>query len=524
MKHLIKWPKNSVIRGNTNTFRNLSTISSSHLIKYQPNFSQIFHRNYSVLSTEHMNQAIKKVHYAVRGPIVDRALELEYDLSHGLNDHPFNEVIKCNIGDAHAMGQQPITLIRQVIAGMLNPSSISTYPEDVQKRINYLLKDCGGSSIGAYTHSAGLPIVRQHIAQYITERDGQTQCDPNEIFLSTGASGAIVQVLKLLTYGKHGRDRSGIMIPTPQYPLYSATISELEATRVNYFLSEDTNWSLGVDELERSYQEATKFCSPRVLCIINPGNPTGNVLSKENIKGIVKFAYDHDLFVMSDEVYQDNVYAEDCKFHSFRKVLLEMGEPYKSELVYASFHSISKGYMGECGLRGGYMQLGNWAPAVIAQMSKLLSARLCPPVTAQAAMDCVSNTPKIGDESFELWNNEKNTVLKSLKEKAKLTATGFNNIEGISCQTVQGAMYSFPNIEMPEKFLKNCEINGSVPDAVYCMTLLEQTGVCVVPGSGFGQKQGTFHCRMTILPPADKMKIVLEKFSSFHKSFCDSWK
>lgn len=476
----------------------------------------------TVLSTANMNPCIKEIHYAVRGPIVDRALEIEAEIKEGNHNYDFNEVIKCNIGDCHAMGQQPITLIRQVLAGMLDTSLISSYPNDVQKRVKYLLNACGGESIGSYSASAGLPVIRKHISEYIEKRDNVGTVNPNDIFLSIGASGAIVSCLKLLTYGT-GTNRSGIMIPTPQYPLYSATISELDAVRVNYNLDEETNWSLKQEELEKSFVQAKNTCVPRVLCIINPGNPTGNVLSKENIQGIVKFAYGNNLFVMSDEVYQDNIYGENCEFYSFRKILHEMGEPYVSNIQYATFHSISKGYMGECGLRGGYMQLGNWDEDVKTQLLKLLSARLCPTVAGQAAMDCVANFPSQNDESFKLWNKQKSEILSELKHKAKLTADGFNAVDGVSCQIVQGAMYSFPQIKLSEKFVNKCKKENKEPDAVYCMEFLENQGVSVVPGSGFGQKPNTFHFRMTILPPADKMAIVMERFSKFHKDFTKKW-
>lgn len=90
--------------------------------------------------------------------------------------------------------------------------------------------------------------------------------------------------------------------------------------------------------------------------VINPGNPTGQVLSRDNIEEIIKFAYKEQLFILADEVYQDNIYATGSKFYSFKKVLVEMGEPYSS-LELASFMSCSKGYMGECGLRGGYAEV-----------------------------------------------------------------------------------------------------------------------------------------------------------------------
>lgn len=118
-------------------------------------------------------------------------------------------------------------------------------------------------------------------------------------------------------------------------------------------------------------------------------------------------------------------------------------------------------------------------------------------------MDVIVSPPQPGDESYELFQvrfesfkplfnlflkEEKAHVLAELKKKAKLVADTFNAIDGISCQTVQGAMYAFPQINLPPKFIKEAESKGEAPDSYYCSSLLEATGICVVPGSGFRQK------------------------------------
>lgn len=113
----------------------------------------------------------------------------------------------------------------------------------------------------------------------------------------------------------------GVMIPIPQYPLYSASLAEYNMAQIGYYLDEANNWALDISELKRSINEArSNGVVPRALVVINPGNPTGSVLSEDNIKGIIKFAHDENLFLFADEVYQDNVYAEGCKFFSFKKV------------------------------------------------------------------------------------------------------------------------------------------------------------------------------------------------------------
>lgn len=254
------------------------------------------------------------------------------------------------------------------------------------------------------------------------------------------------------------------------------------------------------------------------MVVINPGNPTGQVLTRKNIEEIIKFARKHELFLLADEVYQDNVYAKDSRFHSFKKVLTEMGSPY-SEMELASFMSCSKGYMGECGLRGGYAEVINLCPEVKAMYLKALSAMLCPTVLGQVVIDCVVDPPKKGDPSYNLYIEEKNAVLDSLKLRAKMVEDTFNAFEGFSCNVVQGAMYAFPQIKLPPKAIEEAKKRKQQPDVFYAFELLENTGVCIVPGSGFGQQPGTFHFRTTILPQPEKLKAMLEIFNSFHKEF-----
>ncbi|NXX11325.1 ALAT2 aminotransferase, partial [Podargus strigoides] len=471
-----------------------------------------------VLTPATMNPALRKVEYAVRGPIVTRALQLEQELWQDASK-PFTEVIKANIGDAQAMGQQPITFFRQVTALCLYPELliVPSIPDDAKDRAHRLLGACNGYSAGAYSASAGIEMVRQDVARFLQRRDG-VPASPGDIFLSTGASDAIMSILKLLVSGS-GPSRTGVLIPIPQYPLYSAAIAELSAVQLNYYLDEGHCWALDVAELRRALAEGRRHCCPRVLCIINPGNPTGQVQSRQCIEDVIKFAFEEKLFLMADEVYQDNVYAEGSAFHSFKKVLMEMGPPYSETVELASFHSVSKGFMGECGFRSGYVEVVNMDPQVKQQLVKLVSVRLCPPVPGQILLDTVVNPPQPGELSYECFIAEKQAVLSALAHKARLTEEIFNRTPGIHCNPVQGAMYSFPRIDLPPRALAAAKAQGQAPDMFFCMKLLEETGICVVPGSGFGQREGTFHFRMTILPPTEKLQILLEKLSSFYTKF-----
>jgi len=471
-----------------------------------------------VITIDNMNPNVKKMEYAVRGPLVIRATAIEKELQAGASK-PFKEVTKANIGDAHAMGQKPITFLRQVVATCLMPSLLDdpAIPDDVKGRAKLILGGCKGGSLGSYSDSPGIEVIRRHVAEYITKRDGGIPACWDNVVLCAGASEGIKGILQVMT-NHTGGQRNGVMVPIPQYPLYSATIAEFDLEQVSYYLNEDKNWALDIEELDRSLQEAKNHCTPRALVVINPGNPTGQVLSRANIEAIIKFAHANKLFILADEVYQHNVYAEGCQFHSFKKVMTELGEPY-SGMELASFMSISKGYMGECGLRGGYAELVNLDPQVKAMFNKMISAKLCPTTLGQAVVECVANPPTESEPSYATYEQEKNAVLQSLAERAKLVADTFNTVPGMRCNVVQGAMYAFPSLEIPQKACEAAAAAGQAPDVFYAFQLLESTGICVVPGSGFGQRPGTYHFRTTILPQPDKLKTMLEKFRVFHADF-----
>jgi len=477
----------------------------------------------ATLQLDNMNPCIKKMQYAVRGPLVIRATEIEKELAAGVKK-PFDSVIKANIGDAHAMGNKPITFIRQVLALVTHPPLLETdeFPEDAKDRARTILAGCKGGSVGSYSDSPGIEIIRRHVADYITTRDGGIPSEWTNIILCAGASESIRGCLKLMTDQSQGR-RPGVMIPIPQYPLYSASLAEYNMEQVGYYLVEERGWALDLEELERSYTAAQENCDVKAIVVINPGNPTGQVLSRANIEMVLRFAHEKGLFVFADEVYQHNVYAPGSQFHSFKKVMVEMGAPY-SGLEVASFMTCSKGYMGECGIRGGYAEVVNMDPEVMAMLQKSISAKLCPTVIGQACMDTVVNPPRQGDPSYESWNQQVEGTLASLKERAQLVADTLNSIEGITCNTVQGAMYAFPRIHLPPRAVQAAKEAGMAADAFYAFGLLEATGICIIPGSGFGQREGTFHFRTTILAQKDVIKSMLGRLGDFHAKFLAEYK
>jgi len=482
-----------------------------------------------VLHPNRINKGVVQAEYAVRGQLVLTAEELQQKLKEPDHNLPFDEIIFCNIGNPQSVGQKPLTFPRQVLSLCLNSDLLAEenleqtrkmFPEDAIARAQHaLLQTAGG--FGAYSHSMGLPWLRKSIANFIQERDGGVPSDPDNIFLTNGASEGVKAVLNLLL--RDGRD--GIMVPIPQYPLYSATISMLKGYQMEYYLDETKNWSTNDADLKRAVEDAAAHgVVPRALCVINPGNPTGQVLSLERMQSLIQFCVEHNIVLMADEVYQANTYTADKPFHSFKKVLAGMGPGYSDKLELISFHSTSKGFLGECGMRGGYMELVNIHPEAKDQLYKLASVSLCSNLPGQLMTELMVNPPKEGDASYNNYQDEYQGIVESLGRRARKCAEAFNELEGMSCNAAEGAMYLFPRIRLPEGALLEAERRGIPPDTMYSLELLSSTGICVVPGSGFGQEEGTLHFRTTFLPPEDKMDTVIARMSKFHASFMDQYR
>nr|AIT69938.1 alanine transaminase [Eucheuma denticulatum] len=472
-----------------------------------------------------INRHLQHMEYAVRGELVLRAEELAKKLKLAQQPAaalPFDHVTYCNIGNPQSVGQPPITFVRQALAAAVCPSLIGAgppeqsaskgmFPPDVEERVKQVLEASHG--VGAYSDSRGLEVVRARVADAIRERDGGIACDPEHVFLTNGASDAVKTMLGLIVRGTG----DGVMIPIPQYPLYSASMTSMRGVQVGYYLDEDKGWSLSMAELQERLEEARgQGVDVRAIVIINPGNPTGQVLTRQNMEGVIRFCEREGLVILADEVYQQNVYVTDKPFISFKKVVTEM----HSKVELASFHSVSKGVMGECGLRGGYMEVVNMHQDVIELIYKVLSVSLCSNVIGQLAVDLMMTPPKPGEPSYELYNAEVTAIFESLRRKALALSEGLNSFEGVSCNPSEGAMYLFPRITIPEAAKVAASERGMAsPDVLYCVELLEQTGICVVPGSGFGQKEGTYHFRTTFLPPEDQISDVIEKMRTFHSNF-----
>ena len=460
-----------------------------------------------------LNRNVLNAEYAVRGAIAVKAQKYGEQMRLG-EDLGFTSIIQCNIGNPQILHQKPVTFFRQVLALCDYPDLLekeeakALFPADARARAaEYMGRISGGT--GAYSESKGALVCREHVAKGIEERDGHP-CDTDDLWLVDGASAAVNYILQILI-----RDENdAVLVPIPQYPLYSATLSLLGGAMVGYYLDEKSGWQCTIDKLRETVQQARdQGKCVRAITVINPGNPTGQVMDRETQEAVVRLCEEEGLVLIADEVYQCNVYAEKKRFDSFKKVVRDMG----SNAHLLSMNSISKGFFGECGRRGGYMECVNFPEGVKQQLYKLSSIKLCPNINGQICIAMVMNPPREGDESFELYDREKHGILDSLARRAKMVVQSLNKLDGVSCNEVEGALYAFPRLEGLES--KGSAEGDGPADAQYCMALLDATGIVTVPGSGFGQEPGTLHVRTTILPPENEVAETMARWAKFHQSY-----
>lgn len=399
------------------------------------------------LNINNINPHVKEAKYAVRGELPIRAEKYRAQLAKGHlpsppeESLPFDKVISANIGNPQQLDQKPITFFRQVLSLVEYPALLENedglkkvfgYPKDVIDRAKWLLDEV--HSVGAYSHSQGAPGIRESVARFLERRDGYS-ADPANIFLSAGASSGVNTLMNVIC----SKPETGILVPIPQYPLYTATLAVLNARCVPYYLEEGKAWGTDMNAIRESYKKAkADGTDVRAIVVINPGNPTGASLSYEDIRNVLKFAAEEKLVVLADEVYQTNVFIG--QFTSFKKVLRdlqkEVPEKYNN-IEVASLNSVSKGMVGECGHRGGYFELVGFDLEVAAQIYKFVSIMLCAPVTGQCLVEMMVNPPRDGDPSYPLYKKEYDGIAHGLHERATALFEAFKQMEGVECQEPQ---------------------------------------------------------------------------------------
>uniref|UniRef100_A0A668TVZ4 alanine transaminase n=1 Tax=Oreochromis aureus TaxID=47969 RepID=A0A668TVZ4_OREAU len=413
---------------------------------------------------------------------------------------PFKSVIDVSSGDPHKAGMPPISFIRQVMAVCLYPELLKekSLPLDVRQRAQKLLDMCSGGSVGSYsTTSIGLPEVQKSISEFITRRDGGVLSHPEDIILTIGSQKGLSVFLNLLTSGE-GKTQTGVLTPMPCPHTLPMLLDMTGLALVPYRLFEEQGWAVNLDELHRALEAGRVHCEPKAIYISNPGNPTG----EQSCAGFQ--SQTSSLFLLI-------VYGQDKEFISYKKVLSEMGKTYAETMELVSFHSISTAYIGECGLRGGYMEVVNIDPAV----KKCLNFTPSAPVLPQLALELSLNPPRPEDSSYNSYTQEIHHIEDTLSQNAKRALEFLNRVEGMSCQPSMAGPFLYPRVHLPPHMVEEAKRLGVKADVLYCQRLLEEEGICVGAGCENGQEDKNYHIRHRYL-------LIDNKINQFHRSFCEA--
>jgi alanine-synthesizing transaminase len=303
-----------------------------------------------------------------------------------------------------------------------------------------------------------------------------------DIFVTSGASEAIeVCITALADQGEN------ILLPTPGYPLYGAILAKLGVQENPYYLDEANGWQPSLEDIASKINSKT-----RAIVLINPNNPTGSVCREDTMRGIIKLAHEHNLVIFADEIY-DKLILDGGKHISIASM--------DHEIPVVTFNGLSKSYLAP-GFRIGWgIVSGNLAVLkdYIEAINKILRARLCANHPIQHAI-----APALEDNQDHLKE-----VIAKLTRRRDITTQRLNAIPGISCVPAEGAFYAFPRLD----------IAGS--DEEFVSELIRETGVVVVPGSGFGQVPGTKHFRVVFLPTEPVLEKAFSQIEKFTASYLE---
>ncbi|XP_035504511.2 alanine aminotransferase 1 [Scophthalmus maximus] len=478
-------------------------------------------------SLQRVNPRVRGMRGSPQAALQSLAARITQEISQGAQKS-FTEVIDVESGDPHGAGMKSISFVRQVLAVCLCPQLLKdkSLPLDVRLRAQSLLESCDGGSVGAYTPSSGLHRVRQSIAEFITRRDAGAPSYAKDIYISAGSQMAMMVLVKMMASGQ-GETPAGVLTPAPCPPKLPMLLDDAGLTLVPYQLTEERGWAVELDELHRALEAARGRCEPRAIYLSNPGIPTGHMQDRKSIEEVIRFAAAEKLVLLADEVYQDSVYGAGSEFVSYKRVLFEMDKHLSDTVELVSFHSLSSGCMGECGLRAGFMEAVNMDAGVMHYVDTLMCFDISAPVTGQLALDLMVNPPKPGDASYDTYTQEILLTRATLSQNAQRAWHFLNALPGMSCQPAMGGIFLYPSLRLPAAITEQAEALGVEPDALYCQRLLQEEGVIVGAGCQHGDAAAAAaaarrHLRLCVLVPPDTLAEALTRLGSFHLRLADA--
>lgn len=384
--------------------------------------------------------------YDIRGPVLDKARQMEED---------GQRIIKLNIGNLAVFGFDP--------------------PDEI---VQDMIRNLAGAA--GYTDSKGLFAPRKAIQHY-TQEKGISGVEIADVFLGNGASELIAMSMNALL-----NNGDEVLLPAPDYPLYTAVVSLSGGRPVHYMCDEQSDWLPDLDDIRRKITPNTK-----ALVVINPNNPTGALYPREMLLELVEIARQHQLIVFADEIYDKTLF--DGNTHTSIASLAD-------DVLFLSFNGLSKNYRS-CGYRAGWMVVsGNKRQAqdYIEGLGMLASMRLCANTPGQLAIQ----TALGGYQSIK----DLVSPTGRLTRQRDLAYDLLTQIPGVSVVKPKAALYMFPRLD-PKMY-------PIVDDQQFAFDLLAQERVLIVQGTGFNWPRPD-HFRLVFLPNADDLGEAVGRIARF---------
>lgn len=393
---------------------------------------------------------LDNVFYDLRGPVLAAAKRMEEE---------GHRILKLNIGNPKPFGLDA--------------------PEEIIQDVIYNLPDSEG-----YSDSKGLFSARKAVMHYCQQK-GIANVGIEDIIIGNGVSELIVMSLQALL-----NNGDEVLVPTPDYPLWTGAISLSGGTAVHYMCDEGAGWMPDIDDIKAKITPNTK-----ALVLINPNNPTGAVYPKEVLLELIEVARQNDLIVFSDEIYDKILYDE--VEHISTASLAD-------DLLFITFNGLSKNYR-LAGFRSGWLIISGAkqkARDYIQGIELLASMRMCASVPSMFAIQ----TALGGYQSIDDLVAEGGR----LRIQRDIAYKMLNDIPGISCVKPQGALYCFPKVDTNKFNIHN--------DEKMVMDLLEQQKILIVHGTGFNWPEHD-HFRVVFLPRPEDLTLALSKMHTFFESY-----
>ncbi len=393
------------------------------------------------------SRKLQHVRYDVRGPILVEAQRLEAE---------GHKILKLNIGNPAPFGFEA--------------------PEAILADMMHNLPDAQG-----YSDSRGIYSARTAVAQYYQSR-GLTETAVDDVFIGNGVSELINMVLQAFL-----DDGNEVLVPAPDYPLWTGAVALCGGTPVHYRCDEENGWDPDLEDIESKITPNT-----HAIVIINPNNPTGAVYSEATVKGLVDLARKHQLVIFSDEIYEKILFDDAVHHHTATYA--------GDDVLCLTFSGLSKAYR-VCGYRAGWVMISgpkHMAEDFLEGLTLLANMRMCPNVPAQHAIQ----TALGGYQSI----NELIVPGGRFYEQSKTAWRLLNQIEGVTCAEPHGALYCFPKLDT--------ELFGITDDEAFVLGLLRAKKILVTHGTGFNWFEPD-HFRLVTLPDIPVLTEAIGRIEEF---------